>query len=187
LKSSFRIPPSAAALLTAAALAAAMAAQPTQDVSLQQPASGSMPPKEHDQPRPDPINLKVLPKNLTGDQVHEIMEGWEAALGADCSACHKADANNIGPDGRPRLDFADDSKQEKAIARQMYIMMEEINRNYIAKIDSSGAPVTCGTCHRGHLAPEPFTAPGREHQRSHPLQNPIETQSPPGENNPPVN
>jgi len=164
-----------------------MVAQAPQGVLLQQPASGSTPPEEHAQLRPAPTNLKVLPKNLTGEQVHEIMEGWEAALGADCSACHKADANNTGPNGRPRLDFADDSKQEKAIARQMYIMMEEINRNYIAKIDSKGAPITCGTCHRGHLGPEPFTAPGREHQRFNPPQSPMETQPPAGENNPPVN
>jgi len=42
-------------------------------------------------------------------------------------------------------------------------MVEEINANYISKIDSSGEPVTCGTCHRGHLGPEPFAAPVRPH------------------------
>jgi hypothetical protein len=26
-------------------------------------------------------------------------------------------------------------------------------------VDNSGAPVTCGTCHRGHIGPEPFIAP----------------------------
>ena len=35
----------------------------------------------------------------------------------------------------------------------------EINANYISKIDGSGAPVTCGTCHRGHFGPEPFAVP----------------------------
>jgi hypothetical protein len=103
-----------------------------------------------------PTNLKVLPKDLTADQVHEIMEGWEAALGTHCSTCHAADPNNIGPNGRPKLNYADDSKPEKATARLMYSMTEDINVNYLSKIESSGIPIACGTCHRGHLEPEPF-------------------------------
>jgi len=46
-------------------------------------------------------------------------------------------------------------------------MVEEINANYISKIDSSGEPVTCGTCHRGHLGPEPFAAPVHPHDHAH--------------------
>jgi hypothetical protein len=38
-------------------------------------------------------------------------------------------------------------------------MVQDINVNYISKIDSSGEPVSCGTCHRGHLGPESFVAP----------------------------
>jgi hypothetical protein len=108
---------------------------------------------------PAPVNLKVLPKDLTGQQVHEIMEQWSAALGAHCNACHVEDRTSIVPNGRPRLNFADDSKEMKATARVMYAMTERINTDYVARIDSSGAPVTCGTCHRGHLGPEPFVAP----------------------------
>jgi len=52
----------------------------------------------------------------------------------------------------------------------MFTMMEEINRNYIVKIDSSGAPVTCATCHRGHLRPEPYVIPPEDGPRS--AQNP---------------
>ena len=48
----------------------------------------------------------------------------------------------------------------------MYKMVEDINSNYISKIDSSGAPVTCGTCHRGHLSPEPFV-PAKEAEHAH--------------------
>lgn len=116
---------------------------------------------------PAPTNLKVLPKDLTGQQVHELMEGWEAALGAHCSTCHATDPKNIGPNGRPRLNFADDSKPEKSTARLMYKMVEDINKNYVSMIDSSGAPVTCGTCHRGHLGPEPFVAPPETHDHDH--------------------
>ena len=112
---------------------------------------------------PAPTNLKVLPKNLTGPQVHEIMEKWEGELGTSCKTCHAADPKNLGPNGKPRLNFADDSKEDKQTARKMFKMVEEINANYISKIDSSGAPVTCGTCHRGHLGPEPFAAPEHDH------------------------
>ena len=115
------------------------------------------PPPQHEMPAP--TNLKVLPKNLTGAQVHEIMEKWEGELGTSCKTCHAADPKNLGPNGKPRLNFPDDSKEDKQTARKMFKMVEEINANYISKIDSSGMPVTCGTCHRGHLGPEPFVAP----------------------------
>jgi Photosynthetic reaction centre cytochrome C subunit len=118
---------------------------------------GAPPPPPHEMPAP--TNLKVLPKNLTGAQVHEIMEKWEGELGTSCKTCHAADPKNLGPNGKPRLNFADDSKEDKQTARKMFKMVEDINANYIAKIDSSGMPVTCGTCHRGHLGPEPFVAP----------------------------
>jgi len=114
---------------------------------------------------PAPINLKVLPRNLTGAQVHEIMEKWEGELGTGCKTCHAVDPKNIGPNGKPRLNFADDSKEEKRTARLMYKMTEYINANYVSKIDNSGDPVSCGTCHRGHLGPEPFI-PKEDHDHS---------------------
>ncbi len=151
---SISLPAASAALLAAAVLAVSTVAQapPT----AQAPAGGPPPPPKV---YPAPTNLKVLPKDLTGEQVHAIMEQWEGSLGAHCNTCHTPDPNNIGPNGRPRLNYADDSKEEKATARKMYQMTEDINLNYVAKIDSSGAPVTCGTCHRGHIGPEPFVIP----------------------------
>jgi len=44
----------------------------------------------------------------------------------------------------------------KTVARLMYTMTEEINSNYIAKVKGSAANVTCYTCHRGAVNPEPF-------------------------------
>jgi hypothetical protein len=110
-----------------------------------------------------PTNLKVLPKDLTGQQVHEIMEGWAGDLGVHCNTCHAADTSGPGPNGRPRLNFASDEKDEKQMARIMYKMTEDIKANYVAKVaamdkmDEPAAPMTCGTCHRGHLDPEKFT------------------------------
>ena len=131
------------------------------------PPPGGMPPGP---PRsfPAPTNLQVLPKTLTGQQVHEIMEKWEGSLGTHCNTCHTADPNNIGPNGRPRLNFADDSKEEKLTARLMYKMTEDINVNYVSKVPSSDTPVTCGTCHRGHLGPEPYKIPPEDHDHAHP-------------------
>jgi len=114
------------------------------------------PPPPHHERMPAPSNLKVLPRNLTGEQIHEIMHKWSAELGTGCKSCHAVDPKNVGPDGKPRLNYADDTKEEKKTARVMFKMMEDINMNYVSKIDSSGAPVTCGTCHRGHLGPEPY-------------------------------
>jgi cytochrome c553 len=95
------------------------------------------------------------------------MEQWESELGTSCKTCHTPDPKNIAPNGKPRLNFADDSKKEKLTARRMVEMTAEINATYISKIDSSGAPVTCGTCHRGHLGPEPFKAPEEEPDHDH--------------------
>lgn len=116
---------------------------------------------------PPPTNLKVLPKDLTGAQVREIMEKWAGSLGVHCDTCHMADANNPGPNGRPRMNFADDSKPDKQIARIMYTMTEQINADYISKAkaldtDAMDMKVTCGTCHRGHEMPEEFVIPQEE-------------------------
>ena len=137
MKTSFPTLPSLAALFAAALFAVAAAAQAPQAAPPQQPAAAP-PPDEHERVHPAPTNLKVLPKNLTGDQVHEIMEGWEAALGAHCSTCHAADPKNIGPNGRPRLNYADDSRPEKSTARIMYTMVQDINENYISMVENSG-------------------------------------------------
>lgn len=133
-------------------------------------ASAAPAPAPHKHPpAPTPTNLQVLPKTMTGEQVHDLMHKWEDELGTECSTCHAADPKNLAPNGKPRLNFADDSKPEKATARLMVRLVEEINAQYIAKIDNSGAPVTCGTCHRGHLSPQPFQAAGgHEHEKPAP-------------------
>ncbi len=154
--------------LFAATLTMSIAAQAQQSTPPAQgsPAPGSASPEAHHS-HPAPTNLQVLPKTLTGEQVHEIMEKWEAYLGTKCSHCHAADPKNIGPNGRPRLNYADDTRPEKATARLMFKMTEMINVDYIGKIDTSGEPVTCGTCHQGHLGPEPFKIQKEDHDHDH--------------------
>lgn len=179
MKISYLVPSVGATALIAAALVsasiAAQAQQPQAPQTQASPAPVAAPAHadhDHDHIHAAPTNLKVLPKNLTGEQVHEIMEGWEAELGVHCSTCHTADPKNIGPNGKPRLNYADDSREEKATARLMYTMTENINVNYISKVEGSEAPVTCGTCHRGHMGPEPFVIPKDDHDGPHPPQSP---------------
>lgn len=152
----------AAALLAAAIVVAASTAQaPQTPAAGQAPAAGAQGQRPRDFPAP--TNLKVLPKNLTGQQVRDIMEGWEGQLGAHCSTCHTSDPNNVGPNGRPRMNFADDSKPEKNTARLMFTMTQKINGDYVSMVNDGEAKVTCGTCHRGHLKPEDFVPPPEEH------------------------
>jgi hypothetical protein len=176
--SSLSVPAAALALLAAALFAITTAAQAPQGSA---PQAGGPPSGPRNAPAPS--NLKVLPKDLTGQQVRGIMENWEGQLGVHCGTCHTADPKNLGPNGRPRLNFADDSKEEKNTARLMYQMTEEINKNYVAKVPNSDMTVTCGTCHRGHLSPELFVVPSDEHDGPHaPQGEPPAAAKPPAQN-----
>lgn len=132
------------------------------------PAAGGPPPAYHQFPYPKPTNLKVLPKDLTGDQVRQIMHGWAGSLGVHCDTCHAVDPHKIGPNGRPELNFPDDSKPQKSSARLMFKMVQDINGNYISMVtEKPDVKVTCGTCHRGHLDPQPFVIPEENHGGPH--------------------
>lgn len=105
---------------------------------------------------PAPTNLKALPKDLTGVQVRNLMNSWSADLGVHCSACHAKDADPAVATTAEELRFADDSNPAKTTARLMYTMTDLINSKFIANIDNSGMPVTCGSCHQGKSSPAPF-------------------------------
>lgn len=158
--SSFSLSAAAAALLAAALLASSTSAQaPQQSHS---PEAGHA---AHELPAPK--NLQVLPKTLTGQQVHDIMEHWAAALGVHCDTCHVAEPGKKAPNGWPVLDFPNDSKPEKKAARLMVKMTQDINENYVSMVDEGKGKVTCGTCHRGHLKPQTYVPPP-EHGHPHP-------------------
>ena len=123
---------------------------------------------------PKPTNLKVLPKNLTGDQVHKIMQGWAGALGQHCNACHAQYADHRkDAKGRPELDFASDANPRKDMARIMVKMTQADKADYITKVkdldknrkDPQPAALTCGTCHRGKLDPDEYVPPKHEENR----------------------
>ncbi|MDB5128447.1 c-type cytochrome [Mucilaginibacter sp.] len=98
-------------------------------------------------------NLKVLPKDISKEEMHKVMEEWEHALGARCSFCH------VRNEETKKMDFANDAKPEKAMAREMYKMTQAINKKYFhAKKDSTNrimeSNINCYSCHRGVSHPE---------------------------------
>jgi hypothetical protein len=92
-----------------------------------------------------PTNLQVLPKDMTTQQVTQVMQTIRAALGVQCTHCHVG-----GP-----ADRAKDDLPAKAVARKMMQMSNTINQQLGATPDAP--KVTCFTCHRGTL--KPATAP----------------------------
>jgi len=99
------------------------------------------------------INTKVFPKTTPVMQVVGQMRNITGALGVRCQFCH------VGEEGMPleRFDFAKDEKHTKLVARQMMLMVQEINRRLdtLPEHDHMGPKpeVTCATCHRGVSRP----------------------------------
>lgn len=114
---------------------------------------------------PKPVNLKVLPKDTSPEDLMKIMQGYSQQLGVKCTFCHAEDTATRRPN------FASDMKEDKNTARTMISMTDEINAKYLSQIhDPDAAPdqktVSCGTCHQGHSMPMPFKPaahPGAAH------------------------
>jgi hypothetical protein len=104
-------------------------------------------------PDDKPKNLKVLPKNISHDDLDKIMDGFKEALGVKCNFCHAPSADTASH----HLDFPSDAKPEKDIARHMMKMTAKINKKYFSfNKDDSGKTVpaiSCITCHRGNAHP----------------------------------
>jgi len=98
-------------------------------------------------------NLKILPKDISHEELDKVMEGFKVALGVKCSFCHSADKSDP-----KRMDFASDAKPEKEMARDMMRMTIKINKKYfhIKDADDTKAvlAVSCFTCHNGNAHPE---------------------------------
>ncbi len=107
-------------------------------------------PKDDDKP----VNLKVLPKDISEKELHNIMRSFSMSLGVRCNFCHVA--TQVPGQERPKMDFASDDKQEKQIARKMMLMVSAINSNYLGKMiggDHTLESITCVTCHMGRPTP----------------------------------
>lgn len=99
-----------------------------------------------------PQNLKILPKDISGEELHKVMREYSMSLGVHCNFCHES--QKVEGQERPKYDFASDKKEEKEIARDMMKMTEALNKKYMSKIqDGKLRPVTCVTCHNGSIHP----------------------------------
>jgi hypothetical protein len=105
-------------------------------------------------------NLKVLPKDISHEDLEKVMDSWKVALGVKCNFCHAPSKDSTSH----HLDFASDAKPEKDMARHMFRMTAKINKKYFHFDDDDKdkgvtmPAVTCLTCHRGE--PHPETKPG---------------------------
>jgi hypothetical protein len=98
-------------------------------------------------------NLKVLPKDISHEDLGKVMGKWSHALGVHCNFCHVRDEQ------ANKMDFPNDAKPEKETARHMFQMMNKINKKYFkAEKDSLGmmaeSGISCVTCHHGNTHPE---------------------------------
>jgi hypothetical protein len=102
-----------------------------------------------DGPKKGESNLKILPKDISDEELHRIMKEYSMSLGVKCGFCHaplKSETKG--------LDFASDEKHEKIVARKMMKMTAGINKKYIDKMDHPMEHITCVTCHMGSPHPE---------------------------------
>lgn len=113
-----------------------------------------------------PKNLKVLPKNISHDELEKVMHDWDTALGVRCNFCH---ARNTETN---KMDFASDAKPEKNMAREMMKMTAKINKKYFKMDDDDKgkgehkddmmAAISCMTCHHGSAHPNAAPMGGKQ-------------------------
>jgi len=107
---------------------------------------------KHDDDKP--VNLKILPKDISEHDLHEVMREYSRALGVRCGYCHYSE--KVEGQEKPKWNMASDAKKEKATAREMMLMTMAINSKHLANIKDGDRPleqITCVTCHMGRTTP----------------------------------
>jgi hypothetical protein len=115
-------------------------------------------------PAPKGGGLKMLPKEVSHDDLMAIMHDFEASLGFDCSDCHAKSTTRPG-----KLDFASDANPTKGVTLEMMKMVVEINKKHFGvkgkfadNYLQGKYKITCYTCHHGGSHP-PVKAPAEKH------------------------
>lgn len=113
--------------------------------------SSTMPQTKEDE-KHEYKNLKVLPKNISHDEIEKVMKHYNAALGVRCNFCH------VRNEQTQKMDYASDAKEEKNVTRSMMKMTNKLNiKNFGEKksqYNQAVMEVSCITCHRGKHHPE---------------------------------
>ena len=118
------------------------------------------------QPQPAQRNLQVLPPDTPQDEVLQLMQGFSAALGVQCTYCHVQTAGSAGRGRGGRgaaaaFDYAADDLPQKKTARAMMRMVGDLNTTLTTAVGrelAASSRVGCITCHRGVVVPEQLSA-----------------------------
>jgi len=99
-----------------------------------------------------PKNIKVLPKDISGDDIDKLMHRYEQDLGVPCAYCHEENPQT------KQIDFASDENPIKQTARMMISMTSDLNTKYLTQLGDRryAEPLTCGNCHQGQVEPPTF-------------------------------
>ena len=104
-------------------------------------------------------NITIL-KGVPAGRLLAIMSvGFGRSLGVDCAHCHVADR------------WESDEKPAKQVARDMWMMTNAINTEYLSRIENlkgRNPIVNCTTCHRGQLKPALNLAEATRGESPHP-------------------
>jgi hypothetical protein len=89
------------------------------------------------------MNLTVLPKETSPEDLVKIMRSWNEALNVGCVFCH------VGTPGKPlsTFDFASDKKPRKEVSRVMLRATIAMNQSF-KEIGDDPPVVQCSTCHK---------------------------------------
>jgi len=114
-------------------------------------------------------NLKVLPKDISRNDLTAVMRGFTAGLGVRCEHCHVPEEGGAaggaattaatpgGRGGPERMNYKADEKSEKETARAMMKMTQALNDEHLGQLNKRREPnveVNCYTCHRGMPFPQ---------------------------------
>jgi tetratricopeptide (TPR) repeat protein len=89
-----------------------------------------------------PTNLKILPKDISNQDLRNVMQNFSSALGVHCEYCHYEEEN----------DFASDGMETKKITRVMMKMKSNINETFLKEarsIKNDVVDLNCVSCHHG--------------------------------------
>jgi hypothetical protein len=130
--------------VSSVAIAAALQGRNSSAANDQVPSQGTSHPK--------PTNLKVLPRDISADDLDKLMHRYQRELGAPCGYCHEENPET------KHIDFASDENPVKETARFMISMTSDINNKYLPQLGDLrySEPISCGNCHRGQIDPPNF-------------------------------
>ena len=107
-----------------------------------------------------PVNLKVLPRDITIADLYTRMGNMQKDLGVTCNFCHEEDPET------KQINYASDENPRKETARLMMRMTNDINEKYLGTLGDRqyAPPVTCGNCHLGQMHPPAYDAAAKGSQ-----------------------